>query len=119
MSKDSHTARMRRRIWWSIYVRFSVLEFRKHVLTHSFIKVRERQAAASLGLPSRIRDEDCDIEPLSPSDLESEISSVDSPFGSCQPEHVTYAIKMVEIAKLREYYTEVHFFLTSLIISFL
>ncbi|KAM0254494.1 hypothetical protein ACHAQJ_006712 [Trichoderma viride] len=81
MSKDSHNARMRRRIWWSIYV-------------------RERQAAASLGLPSRIRDEDCDIEPLSPSDFESQISSADSPFGSCQPEHVTYAIKMVEIAKL-------------------
>lgn len=76
---------MRRRIWWTIYV-------------------RERQAAASLGLPSRIRDEDCDIEPLSPSDWETDNSGPDSPFGSCLPEHVTYAIKMVEIAKLREYY---------------
>lgn len=36
-------------------------------------------------------------------DLESEASPVDSSFGSCQPEHVTYAIKMVEIAKLRKY----------------
>lgn len=35
-------------------------------------------------------------------DLESEASPVDPSFGSCQPEHVTYAIKMVEIAKLRE-----------------
>lgn len=85
MSKDSHTARMRRRIWWTIYV-------------------RERQAAASLGLPSRIRDEDCDIEPLSPSDWETDNSGPDSPFGSCLPEHVTYAIKMVEIAKLRKSY---------------
>jgi hypothetical protein len=76
---------MRRRIWWTIYV-------------------RERQAAASLGLPSRIRDEDCDIEPLTPSDWETDNSGPDSPFGSCLPEHVTYAIKMVEIAKLREYY---------------
>lgn len=66
------------------------------------MQVRERQAAAALGLPSRIRDDDCDIEPLSPMDLESEVSPVDPSFGSCQPEHVTYAIKMVEIAKLRE-----------------
>ena len=66
------------------------------------MQVRERQASASLGLPSRIRDEDCDIEPLTPMDLESEVGPVDSSFGSCQPEHVTYAIKMVEIAKLRK-----------------
>ncbi|KAL7797415.1 N-terminal binuclear Zn cluster-containing/DNA binding domain-containing protein [Trichoderma ceciliae] len=90
MSKVSHTARMRRRIWWSIYV-------------------RERQAAASLGLPSRIRDEDCDIEPLDPLDLESENGCVDSPFGQCRPEHVTYAIKMVEIAKLLGRIIDLHF----------
>ncbi|KAL7813209.1 N-terminal binuclear Zn cluster-containing/DNA binding domain-containing protein [Trichoderma aethiopicum] len=90
MSKDSYTACMRRRIWWSIYV-------------------RERQASASLGLPSRIRDEDCDIEPLTPMDLESEASPVDSSFGSCQPEHVTYAIKMVEIAKLLGRIIDLHF----------
>ncbi|KAL7790081.1 N-terminal binuclear Zn cluster-containing/DNA binding domain-containing protein [Trichoderma afarasin] len=90
MSKDSYTASMRRRIWWSIYV-------------------RERQAAAALGLPSRIRDDDCDIEPLSPMDLESEASPVDPSFGSCQPEHVTYAIKMVEIAKLLGRIIDLHF----------
>lgn len=54
MSKNTHATRMRRRIWWSIYV-------------------RERQVAAALGLPSRIRDEDCDTEPLSASDLESDM----------------------------------------------
>ncbi|KAL6870354.1 N-terminal binuclear Zn cluster-containing/DNA binding domain-containing protein [Trichoderma novae-zelandiae] len=90
MSKDSYTACMRRRIWWSIYV-------------------RERQASASLGLPSRIRDQDCDIEPLTPMDLESEAGPVDSSFGSCQPEHVTYAIKMVEIAKLLGRIIDLHF----------
>ncbi|KAL7905610.1 N-terminal binuclear Zn cluster-containing/DNA binding domain-containing protein [Trichoderma velutinum] len=90
MSKDSYTASMRRRIWWSIYV-------------------RERQAAAALGLPSRIRDDDCDIEPLNPMDLESEVSPVDPSFGSCQPEHVTYAIKMVEIAKLLGRIIDLHF----------
>ncbi|KAL7951300.1 N-terminal binuclear Zn cluster-containing/DNA binding domain-containing protein [Trichoderma barbatum] len=90
MSKDSYTACMRRRIWWSIYV-------------------RERQAAVSLGLPSRIRDEDCDIEPLGPPDLESEANPVDPSFGSCQPEHVTYSIKMVEIAKLLGRIIDLHF----------
>lgn len=67
-------------------------------------QVRERQAAASLGLPSRIRDEDCDIEPLSAADLESETEvTVNSLFGSCQPQHITYVIKMVEIARLCQF----------------
>ncbi|KND90715.1 Cutinase transcription factor 1 alpha, partial [Tolypocladium ophioglossoides CBS 100239] len=91
MSKSTHVTRMRRRIWWSIYV-------------------RERQVAAALGLPSRIRDEDCDIEPLSANDLESEVCCADNPlFGSCQPEHITYAIKMVEMARLLGQIIDLHF----------
>ena len=43
--------RLRKRIWWSLYV-------------------RDRQCSAALGLPTRIRDEDCDIEMLEPSDFE-------------------------------------------------
>ncbi|KPM42929.1 hypothetical protein AK830_g3594 [Neonectria ditissima] len=90
-TRDPHRARLRRRIWWSIYV-------------------RERQAAASLGLPSRIRDDDCDIEPLSPSDLESEVENDGaSDFGSCKPEHIQYAIKMVEIARILGQVIDVHF----------
>ncbi|CAG9945864.1 unnamed protein product [Clonostachys rosea f. rosea IK726] len=81
-AKGHSPTRLRRRIWWSIYV-------------------RERQAAASLGLPSRIRDEDCDTEPLLDSDLSSEVVDPEGfPFGSCQPNHMVYVIKMVEIAKL-------------------
>lgn len=65
--------------------------------------MRERQVAAALGLPSRIRDEDCDLEQLSATDLESEALCANNPlFGSCQPEHITYTIKMVEVARLRE-----------------
>ncbi|RSM12422.1 hypothetical protein CEP52_002476 [Fusarium oligoseptatum] len=90
-TRDPQKARLRRRIWWSIYV-------------------RERQAAASLGLPSRIRDDDCDIEPLSPSDLESETENPDySPFGCCKLEHITYAIKMVDIARILGRVVDVHF----------
>lgn len=86
--KENKDARMRRRIWWSIYV-------------------RERQAAVSLGLPSRIRDEDCDVEPLSAADLEGEElaladASVADVMGFSQPQHVAYIVKMVEIAHLRE-----------------
>lgn len=67
------------------------------------MKVRERQAAASLGLPCRVKDFDCDVEMLSAADLESVSTGPEPcPFGSCQPEHVTYCIKMVEIAKMRK-----------------
>ncbi|KAG5961246.1 hypothetical protein E4U57_007798 [Claviceps arundinis] len=73
--------------------------------------VRERQVAAAMGLPSRIRDEDCDIEPLSAADLESEAVSVSNEaiFGSCQPEHITYTIKMVEVARLLGRVIDLHF----------
>ncbi|KAF4122205.1 acyl-CoA dehydrogenase [Geosmithia morbida] len=81
MARNPRLSRIKRRIWWSIYV-------------------RERQAAASLGLPSRIRDEDCDVEPLSREDLVSDDDDLSSPFGSCQPQHTTYVIKMVEVARL-------------------
>ncbi|KAF7562535.1 hypothetical protein G7046_g1588 [Stylonectria norvegica] len=90
-TKDPRLARIRRRIWWSIYV-------------------RERQAAASLGLPSRIRDEDCDIEPLNTSDLESKVDDTEgSQFGSCKPEHIIYVLKMVEILKILGRVIDVHF----------
>lgn len=101
MSKNTHMTRMRRRIWWSIYVGRSCRLGARVWLTGGDVQVRERQVAAALGLPSRIRDEDCDMEPLSASDLESEVCSHNHLFGSCQPEHMTYAIKMVEIARLR------------------
>lgn len=66
-------------------------------------QVREQLSAASLGLPRRIRDEDCDVEPLTPSDLEEDSDeSIADLFGSCKSEHVVYVIKMVQIARLRK-----------------
>ncbi|KAF5013617.1 hypothetical protein FDECE_378 [Fusarium decemcellulare] len=71
---------------------------------------KEANLVVHICLPSRIRDDDCDIEPLSPTDLESEADSVDgSPFGSCKSEHITYAIKMVEIARILGRVIDVHF----------
>ncbi|CAL5869940.1 uncharacterized protein PFLUO_LOCUS4173 [Penicillium psychrofluorescens] len=43
--------RIWKRIWWALYV-------------------RDQQTSAALGLPSRIRDEDCEITELHPSDFE-------------------------------------------------
>ncbi|KAL2203574.1 hypothetical protein CC79DRAFT_1294587 [Sarocladium strictum] len=90
-TRDPSKARIRKRIWWSIYV-------------------RERQSAASLGLPSRIRDDDCDVEPLRLSDLESETTSQEpSPFGSCKPEHMKYALAMVNLAQILGKVVDLHF----------
>ncbi|RNJ59761.1 hypothetical protein D7B24_001486 [Verticillium nonalfalfae] len=84
-------SRLRRRLWWSIYV-------------------RERQSAVSLGLPSRIRDEDCDIEPLSPTDLDSEQLTPETlSLGVYTAEHVVYATKMVEIARLLGRIIDLHY----------
>ncbi|QKX59301.1 uncharacterized protein TRUGW13939_06433 [Talaromyces rugulosus] len=81
-TRNNRTARLRRRIWWSIYV-------------------RELQSSSSLGLPRRIRDEDCDIEPLTAGDLEEDYDgSIASSFGRCEPEHVVYVLKMTHMARL-------------------
>ncbi|RMZ88445.1 hypothetical protein DV736_g4322, partial [Chaetothyriales sp. CBS 134916] len=90
-TSEPQIARLRRRLWWSIYV-------------------RERQSAVSLGLPSRIRDEDCDIKPLNTQDFdEQENYATANCFGSCTPQHVTYALKMVEIAQLLGKIIDLHF----------
>ncbi|KAJ6781414.1 hypothetical protein PWT90_02251 [Aphanocladium album] len=72
--------------------------------------VRERQSAASLGLPSRIRDEDCDIETLSAADLEAPDVDLAHPIlAPTKPEHITYAIKMVEVSRLIGRIIDLHF----------
>ncbi|KAK7443713.1 hypothetical protein Landi51_09061 [Colletotrichum acutatum] len=91
ITKDPHFARMRRRVWWSIYV-------------------RERQAAVSLGLPCRIRDEDCDIEPLTSTDLEDDADEQRATgFGAPESEHIHYAVKMIDIARLLGRIMDTHF----------
>ena len=76
---ESSGAKLRRRIWWSLYT-------------------RDRQCAAALGLPNRIRDEDCDFEPLEVSDFDyafpRDISKKDA------EEYASYAVAMTELATL-------------------
>ncbi|KAI3401747.1 hypothetical protein diail_9411 [Diaporthe ilicicola] len=90
-TRDPQVARIRRRTWWSIYT-------------------RERQSAASLGLPMRIRDQDCDIELLTTEDLDNDVD--DSPLtalGSPTPEHLIYPTKMVDLARLLGNIIDIHF----------
>ncbi|KAJ5094045.1 hypothetical protein N7456_009906 [Penicillium angulare] len=71
--------RLRKRIWWSIYV-------------------RECQCAAALGLPNRIRDDDCDIAHLTIEDFEDPEIPNPSSVGSSQ-EEIHYAIEMANLAR--------------------
>jgi hypothetical protein len=55
-----------------------------------------------LGLPTRIRDEDCDIEMLEPSDFEEEDHAAYPKFlGLSKREHVLFAIEMAKLAVYR------------------
>jgi hypothetical protein len=74
---DGNMAKLKRRIWWAIYV-------------------RERQCSAALGLPNRIRDKDCDVEHLSPSDFESAFRS-ETPATTAE-KHTAYMIGIMELA---------------------
>lgn len=67
---------LRRRIWWSIYI-------------------RERQCSSSLGLPNRIRNEDCDIKPLSRKDFHNAFSFATPP-GELEI-YIIYAIGLMEL----------------------
>lgn len=72
--------KLRKRIWWLLYI-------------------RDRQCAVALGLPTRIRDEDCDLEMLELSDLEEESgSSYPAYLGTQKREHVLYCIHMAKLA---------------------
>lgn len=76
---DTPGLRLQKRLWWAIYT-------------------RDRQCAAALGLPDRIRDEDCDIEALEPSDYAGAFSQL-LPRQRAE-DYVMYAIGMAELASL-------------------
>ncbi|KAJ5260556.1 hypothetical protein N7478_012161 [Penicillium angulare] len=72
-----------KRIWWALYV-------------------RDQQTSAALGLPSRIRDEDCEVAELEESDFEAEYDDDMSSDVFLKPPtaHVSYVIGMTQLAKL-------------------
>ncbi|KAF3046777.1 hypothetical protein E8E11_008677 [Didymella keratinophila] len=74
---DEKSAKLKRRIWWSIYI-------------------RERQCGSALGLPNRIRDEDCDVEPLTTADFEHAYLPTTSPIDT--ERYKDYGVGMVQLA---------------------
>jgi hypothetical protein len=75
---EQSAASLRRRIWWSIYI-------------------RERQCGSALGLPNRIRDEDCDVEWLSRSDFQDAFDHV-TPTDEVG-RHISYMLGTTELAR--------------------
>ena len=75
---SNQIAKLRRRVWWSLYT-------------------RDRQCSAALGLPNRVRDEDCDSESLEMSDFDSAFDPNISK--KAAEEYATYAVGMAELSK--------------------
>ncbi|RAK95994.1 Zn(II)2Cys6 transcription factor [Aspergillus ibericus CBS 121593] len=69
-----------KRIWWALYT-------------------RDQQSAAGLGLPPRIRDEDCDVAMLEPDDIREDEDDPTS-FGKQCVEDLSYPIEMAKLAKI-------------------
>lgn len=74
---NEKVSKLKRRLWWAIYV-------------------RERQCGAALGLPNRIRDEDCDVASLTTSDFTSAFSP--SAAASESQRSTAYIVGMTELA---------------------
>ncbi|KAF5646564.1 cutinase transcription factor 1 beta [Fusarium sp. NRRL 25303] len=72
---------LRKRIWWSIYT-------------------RDRHTAACLGKPCRIRDEDCDIEPLAEEDFYFDDDHNDTLITRQEEHHTALAIEMTKAAEI-------------------
>ncbi|KAJ6016634.1 hypothetical protein N7451_000013 [Penicillium sp. IBT 35674x] len=70
-----------KRIWWALYV-------------------RDQQTSAALGLPSRIRDEDCEVAELEEADFLEHNDFASEIFRKPPAAHVPYVIGMAQLAKL-------------------
>ncbi|KAK1145544.1 hypothetical protein N8T08_004102 [Aspergillus melleus] len=69
---SSREEKLWKRIWWALYI-------------------RDQQSASALGLPARIRDEDCDVAMLSENDIrEDEVVEKPEIFGTQNVEDVPY-----------------------------
>lgn len=76
---ETKDAKLRKRLWWSLYG-------------------RDRQCSAALGLPNRIRDEDCDFEPLESSDFQYAFNATVS--DDQVEEYASHQIAMTELATI-------------------
>ncbi|OGM50589.1 Zn(II)2Cys6 transcription factor [Aspergillus bombycis] len=66
-----------------------------------FMWIRDQQSAAALGLPPRIRDEDCDVAMLEPSDIREDEAVDDADvFGAQRDEDIVYPAQMAKLARI-------------------
>ena len=61
--------------------------------------MRDRHTAAAFGRPYRIRDEDCDVEALTPADLNFDVDS-QIPLAIHQVVHEHYVLEMSKLATI-------------------
>jgi hypothetical protein len=66
------------------------------------LQTRDRHTAACLGKPCRIRDEDCDIEPLTEEDFYFDDDHNDPLITRQKEYHTALAIEMSKAAEIRE-----------------
>ncbi|KAH0420387.1 cutinase transcription factor 1 alpha [Colletotrichum camelliae] len=76
-----HTKSLRKRVWWAIYT-------------------RERHLSAAFGRPCRIRDEDCDVEPLAEDDFNFDLDYDERLIPAQQEYHISYVIEMTRLAAI-------------------
>jgi hypothetical protein len=89
-----------KRIWWALYVPFSFQLYKTMRLTSH--QVRDQQTSAALGLPPRIRDEDCQIADLEAADFDDrQLMGTPGIFRTPPEVHISYVIGMTQLARLR------------------
>ncbi|KAI8237054.1 hypothetical protein K4K57_003269 [Colletotrichum sp. SAR 10_99] len=75
------TKSLRKRIWWAIYT-------------------RERHLSAAFGRPCRIRDEDCDVEPLDEDDFNFDLDYDQRLIPAQEEYHISYVLEMTRLAAI-------------------
>ncbi|RJE26775.1 hypothetical protein PHISCL_00907 [Aspergillus sclerotialis] len=72
---------LRKRIWWSLYI-------------------RDRHTSAAFGRPCRIRDEDCDVEPLTVDDFNFDNEYDQTLILAQQDFHMSYFVEMTKLTTI-------------------
>ncbi|KAL3465834.1 fungal-specific transcription factor domain-containing protein [Aspergillus heterothallicus] len=80
-STTPRSTALRKRIWWSIYI-------------------RDRHTSAAFGRPCRIRDEDCDVEPLGESDFSFDVDFDEDLIPVQTKYHLSYIQEMSKLAAI-------------------
>lgn len=71
------------------------------VICLTLSQIRDQQTSAALGLPPRIRGEDCDVPILEPSDIAETRDVPDTEvFGRQHMQHIVYSVMMLDLARL-------------------